>query len=187
MKVVIAHGSFGKPHENWIPWLEGELDKLGVEYLTPTFPTPAHQNYQDWERILDIYRAYNCFGEDTIFIGHSCGAAFLAKYIARKNIKCNCYISASGYNNFYNNDELMDSLNSTFYLSSEELASVAHLAKNRIAVHSDNDPFIPQEKLKEFVELIHAKEYVVPNGGHLNASAGLTQFNLLLDLIKSQL
>lgn len=187
MKIVIAHGSFGKPHENWIPWLEDELDRLNIEYLTPTLPTPNHQNYTDWAQVLDLYKSFDCFDDDTIFIGHSCGAVFLAKYIIKNNIKCKCYISASGYNNFYNNDKLMDNLNSTFYLTDEELKKITKLAFERIAIHSDNDPFIPQDKLKEFASLISADEYTIPNGGHLNKASGLMQFNFLLNLIKKHI
>ena len=181
MKVVIAHGSFGKPHENWIPWLEDELDKLNIEYLTPTFPTPNHQNYNDWERVLNLYRDFGCFDSDTIFVGHSCGAIFLVKYIIENHINCKAIIAASGYNNFLNNDELMDSLNAPFYIPVEHIKKIVQLAKNRLAIHSDNDPFIPQEKLKEFAKLIEAKEIVVHNGGHLNKAAGLTEFPILLE------
>ncbi len=184
MKVIISHGSFGKPHENWIPWLEEELDKLNIEYLTPTFPTPNHQNYNDWAMVLNMYQEFIGFDEQTIFIGHSCGAIFLAKYILDKKIKCKAYISVSGYNNFLNNDELMDSLNSPFYMDDELLSRIKDFALKRIAIHSDNDPFIPQSKLKEFVNLINADEYVLANGGHINKSAGIVEFDLLLDLIK---
>ena len=187
MKIVITHGSLGKPHENWIPWLENELDKLNLEYLTPTFPTPNHQNYNDWEKVLNMYHDFGCFGDDTIFIGHSCGSIFLAKYIVKNRLKCRCLISASGYNNFYSNNELMDGLNSTFYMDDAELKYITELSENRIAIYSDNDPFIPQSKLNEFSELIKAEKYVVHNGGHLNSSAGFLNFELLLKLIKKQI
>lgn len=184
MKIVISHGSFGKPHENWIPWLEEKLDEMGVEYLTPTFPTPKHQAYSDWSRVLDMYREFGCFDENTIFVGHSCGAIFLARYIVDNGISCKGYISASGYNNFYNNDELMDGLNGSFYFDNAELKKISELVKKRIAFRSDNDPFIPQEKLCEYVSLISAEEIVIKNGGHLNASAGLKTFEPLLEKIK---
>lgn len=60
------------------------------------------------------------------------------------------YKTISGYNNFLNNDELMDSLNSPFYMDDELLSRIKDFALKRIAIHSDNDPFIPQSKLKEF-------------------------------------
>lgn len=185
MKVVIAHGSFGNPHENWMPWLVEECNKLGVEFLTPTFPTPEHQKYKDWKRILDIYKEFGCFSEDTVFIGHSCGAVFLAKYIIEEEMKCRAYISLAGYNQFFSGDALMDGLNSSFYLSMDELKKIPSLVQDRISIYADDDPFIPQLKLKEFANVINSKEFIVSNGGHLNKSAGLTSFELLLNQIKA--
>ena len=187
MKVVIAHGSFGKPHENWIPWLEEELDKLNIAYLTPTFPTPEHQNYDDWKYVLDSYYNFGCFDKDTIFVGHSCGAIFLAKYIINKEFNCRGYISLAGYNNFYSNDDLMDNLNSTFYLSKEELRNISSFVPRRVSIYSDNDPFIPQMKLEEFADTISSEKVIVNNGGHLNKSAGLVSFELLLSQIKKMI
>lgn len=185
MKIIIAHGSFGKPHENWIPWLEEELDNLNIEYLTPTFPTPKYQNYDAWKKVLDLYYDFGCFGNDTIFIGHSCGAIFLAKYIIEKRIKCKGYISVAGYNNFISGDELMDSLNSTFYVDDSKLADLVLYAENRVSIYSNNDPFIPQHKLEGFCKEIDADKEIILNGGHLNKSAGIISFTELLDIIKN--
>ena len=183
MKIVIAHGSFGKPHENWIPWLEEKLDEKGVEYLTPVFPTPNHQNYSDWEKVLDLYKSFGCFNEDTIFIGHSCGAIFLAQYIVKKKFSCKAYISVAGYNEFKSGDALMDKLNGSFYIPPKELSRINKYAKTRIAFFSDNDPHIPQEKLKELPSIIEAEPIILKNGGHINKSAGYTTFRELIEII----
>ena len=37
-RVVIIHGSYGKPEENWFPWLAEEVRKLGHSATVPTFP-----------------------------------------------------------------------------------------------------------------------------------------------------
>ncbi len=183
MKVIIAHGSFGKPHENWIPWLEEALDTKGIEYLTPTFPTPNHQNYSDWKRVLDLYKDFGCFGKDAIFIGHSCGAIFLARYIVEQGIHCKAYISVAGYNEFMSGDAIMDGLNGSFYLPEEELAKLSNYAKKRVSFYSDNDPYIPQEKLSGFATTIGAEAIVLENGGHINKSAGFTTFEKLLEVV----
>lgn len=87
---------------------------------------------------------------------------------------------------YENNFEItvMDGLNGSFYFNNDELKKISKLVKNRIAFYSDNDPFIPQEKLCEYVSLISAEEVVIENGGHLNASAGLKIFESLLEKIK---
>ena len=55
MNIFLVHGSFGKPFENWFPWLEEELSKRDIVCTIPTFPTPKHQNYKDWEKLMNYY------------------------------------------------------------------------------------------------------------------------------------
>ena len=33
MNTIIVHGSYGKPFENWFPWLENELYKKNMKNL----------------------------------------------------------------------------------------------------------------------------------------------------------
>ena len=37
MNIFLVHGSFGKPFENWFPWLEEELSKRDIVCTIPTF------------------------------------------------------------------------------------------------------------------------------------------------------
>jgi predicted alpha/beta hydrolase family esterase len=183
MNVVISHGSFGKPHENWIPWLEEELDKKDITYITPTFPTPQFQNYTDWKTVLDLYYNFGLVNSETVFIGHSCGAVFLAKYIIEREIKAKAFFSVAGYNNFISGDKLMDDLNGSFYLNDDELMQISSLVNKRVSFFSDNDLYIPQEKLKEFAKLINANVIIIKNGGHINLATGFNKFVDLLDQI----
>ena len=38
--VFLIHGLGGSPSENWLPWLGGELQKLGCRVFAP--PVPFH-------------------------------------------------------------------------------------------------------------------------------------------------
>ena len=37
MGVIIVHGAYGSPQENWILWLKRGLEKLGCEVIVPLF------------------------------------------------------------------------------------------------------------------------------------------------------
>jgi predicted alpha/beta hydrolase family esterase len=50
VKVVIIHGSYGNPEENWFPWIANEVRKIGHEVITPKLPTPEGQNLDTWRK-----------------------------------------------------------------------------------------------------------------------------------------
>ena len=49
-------------------------------------------------------------------------------------------------------------------------------------LHSDNDPYVPAARFKEFTRKLESKEIVIHNGVHLNDETGWTTFPLLADL-----
>lgn len=184
MNVLLIHGSYGKPFENWFPWIEKRLEGNGVSCLIPTFPTPEHQNYSAWSELLDYYVEKGFITNETIVIGHSCGSAFLVKYFNEHNIPIKALITVAGYNHFYSNNH-MDELNGSFYFDESDLSTIKSNIKNRVSYYSDNDPFIPMEKLKEFAEQLESDSICIKNAGHFNASAGYTEFEDIFDKIVS--
>jgi predicted alpha/beta hydrolase family esterase len=49
----------------------------------------------------------------------------------------------------------------------------------------NDDPYTPQDILKDFANKVGAEEFIIiPNGGHLNAEFGYTSFPQLLEKIK---
>lgn len=183
MNVLIVHGSYGKPFENWFPWLENELTKKNINCLVPSFPTPEHQVYDDWRALLDYYSRKELINSETVVIGHSCGAVFLVKYLIERNLHVKGIITVSGYNNFKSGNPTMDMLNGSFYRSRNGIDRLASLANTRIGFYSDNDPFIPLNVLEEFISDIKASAVKVHNGGHFNTSAGYSEFPQLLDTL----
>lgn len=184
MNTIIVHGSYGKPFENWFPWLENELYKKNINCVVPTFPTPQHQNYSDWSKLLDYYYDMNIINEETIIIGHSCGAVCAAKYICENNIKIKSIITVSGYNNYIGNNPNIDFLNSSFYCDNSLLRKAKYLADTRISFISDNDPFIDYTALVEFSEILDSKLEKIIGAGHFNTNSGYTKFNQILKYIK---
>ena len=74
----------------------------------------------------------------------------------------------------------MDELNKSFYFNEDE----CKLFCNEIfSFYSDNDPFIPQEKLKSFAKTIKATPIQVFHAGHFNEAAGYKEFQQLYELI----
>lgn len=183
MKVFIVHGSYGNPFVNWQPWLVEQLNSRGITCTVPAFPTPEHQNYSDWKQLLDYYYEMGIMTPDTVFIGHSAGSICIAKYLAEKNIKALGLITTAGYNNYLEDTSPMRKLNETFYTSDQSLKTLRNNIKYRYNIVGDNDPYIPAIHFEELSKSIDAQMLIIKNGGHLNARAGYTTFENLLEII----
>lgn len=63
--------------KHWIPWTRNWLMGLGFEVETPMMPEPWKPNYEAYKNIFDQLTV----NENTILIGHSCGSAFLVRWL----------------------------------------------------------------------------------------------------------
>lgn len=182
MNVFLVHGTFGKPFENWFPWIENELSKKNISCVIPSFPTPAHQNYEDWERLMDYYCKLGVVDESTVLIGHSCGTVFLVHYLLKHKIHVKGLVCVSGYNNFISGFDMMDDLNGSFYMPESNLNMEEYADKVHV-FYGDNDPNIPQDILHHFAASVGGMEHCIANAGHFNASAGYTTCEVILDAV----
>jgi hypothetical protein len=180
----IVHGSFGKPFENWFPWLEKNLSERKIDCFVPHFPTPKNQNYSNWGKLLDYYLKLGQINESTVFITHSSASVFVVKYIIENKVKIKGLISVSGYNNYLSGMKEFDDVNNSFFIDNHDISKINNYIKFIHCYISDNDPYLPMEKLKEFAILLKANLHIIPNAGHFNTTAGYIEFKELFDLIK---
>jgi len=93
-KVIIIHGCPSNKEKNknpktrtydkhWIPWTKGQLEAKGIGVETPLMPEPWSPNYNKFKKEFEKQD----IGEDTILIGHSCGCAFLVRWLGDSNQK----------------------------------------------------------------------------------------------------
>lgn len=195
--IVIFHGSFGNPKENWFPYLKNNLEKKGHRVITPQFPVDTWntvvekregylspiQNLQNWldtfeKDVLPILPKGNL-----VFIGHSISSVFMLHVVEKFYLQLEKAIFVSPFLSTLPKWEF-NTVNGTFYKTDFDFEKLKQRIPERIAVYSDNDPYVPQEKFEEFIGLTESKPVEVKGGGHLNAKAGFIEFPLLLDLIQ---
>lgn len=63
--------------KHWIPWIKKELTSRGIKTETPLMPKPWYPDYQTFKKKFDKYEVT----ENSILIGHSCGSAFLVRWL----------------------------------------------------------------------------------------------------------
>ena len=189
---VIVHGTFGHPGENWFPWLAEQITKLDKsgktkreDILIPHFPSSDCADYDSWKSVLLGYIDSGIINKNTIFICHSLGPLFVSRILIEKQIKVKGMISVEAAANHLMGNESFDRINSTFFIPSwDYLDQVKKYLDFNYCFYTDNDPHIPFNILKEYVDHAATKAFFIPNSGHFNEAAGYTKFPQLLELIK---
>lgn len=88
-KVIILHGC--PPNEQtvtpinnrWMNWLENELKNKGYDAIAPDFPISWNPKYAQWKKTFEQYP----ISQNTLLVGHSCGGAFLVRWLLEKHKK----------------------------------------------------------------------------------------------------
>jgi predicted alpha/beta hydrolase family esterase len=62
---------------HWMPWIMKELTKRGITTEIPYMPEPWQPNYETFKIEFEKYSVT----PNTILIGHSCGCAFLVRWL----------------------------------------------------------------------------------------------------------
>jgi predicted alpha/beta hydrolase family esterase len=166
-KVVILHGTDGKPESNWFPWLKAKLEAGGYEVWVPQLPDCDKPNRQTWGDFL--------FGSDwdftdNIVVGHSAGAVEVLNLLMDvrfPHIKLCVLVSAwpGGYPEGEWEQGQFDSL---FPPEGFNIELIKQNADKLAFVHGDNDPYCPINKTKVLAEQLGVPLMVVPNAGHLS-------------------
>ena len=87
-KCIIIHGCPSNKEKNmdaetrtydkhWIPWTKQQLTDKGIKTETPLMPNPWEPVYEDFKAEFEKLEV----DENTILVGHSCGSAFLVRWL----------------------------------------------------------------------------------------------------------
>lgn len=68
---------------HWLPWIQKQLLLKDIVAQTPEMPIPYSPEYSAWKEMLERFP----IDEETILIGHSCGAGFIVRYLSENNVK----------------------------------------------------------------------------------------------------
>jgi predicted alpha/beta hydrolase family esterase len=94
MNVIIVHGCPSDAEKakdlatrtydkHWMPWAMRALAARGVSVETPRMPSPWEPDFEKFRSVFDTYDV----NEDTVLIGHSCGSAFLVRWLGEMRRK----------------------------------------------------------------------------------------------------
>lgn len=179
--IFIFHGVGGSPQENWFPWLAEKLKEQGHRVIVPQFPHADHPEPKEW--LGEFEPSASLLNGDAILIGHSLGGAFALRLLERATQPIRAtFLVASVWNRMGNEyDPLMTSFTAEPY-------DWPKIRKNGGAMHvfhGENDPYIALEKSEQLANNLQADFTIIPEGKHLNATAGFKTFEQLFNEIQS--
>ncbi|MCI9279599.1 MAG: hypothetical protein HFJ02_02220 [Bacilli bacterium] len=176
---LLAHGSFGSPFVNWLPYLRKEIESKNLEVYTPDFPTGVgKQNYENWSKLLKTYVEAKVLNEKTIIIAHSIAPIFICKFLVENKINVKRLVFVCGFNNYLGIDKEYDTVNESMYF--DNLNEIKNYCDDIVCFYSDNDPYVKYEAEKKFADTITKNQILIRGGGHLNSESGYTEFPELL-------
>lgn len=182
MNIIIVHGIFGSPEENWFPWLKLNLEKHGQTVYVPRLPSDPHQGYQHWKEAF--LKQVPLFDKDTILVGHSLAPVFLEHIVQESSSAVGASFFVSGFMHMIGIPEF-DRVYPTFFDFTPNYTLLKKLLGQIHCYYGSDDPYVKQEYLADFAKQLGVIPTIIHGGKHLNTESGWTEFPLLLkDIIE---
>jgi len=192
MKVIIIHGCPGNEekaldpeirtyNKHWISWTKKELEKKGIETFTPLMPEPWTPDYEKFKEKFEKFE----ITEDTILIGHSCGCAFLVRWLGETKQKIKKLILVAPWKipDEERHGEKFE-LMKKFY-EYKINSKIKNFIEEIIMFTSDDEEDDGKKSLKIFHEALGGKVIELKDHGHyVEGDMGTDEFPELLEEIK---
>ncbi len=165
-----------RPRKDWKEALSRELGE-NFDILIPQMPSKTNAHYREWKIWLE--RIIPLLDKEIIFIGHSLGGIFLAKYLSEndfpKKIKATILVATPF------DDEKSERSLADFKLPSS-LERFAKQGGKIYLMQSKDDPEVLLEQLEKYKQTLpNAKAMVFEDRGHFNQES----FPEIIELIKT--
>lgn len=181
-KVFMVHGFNGEPNGGWRPWLMGELAKKDIYACALPMPTPDKPEKGEW--VKTIKEAIGVPNEEIFLVGHSLGVPAILRYLEtiKEDQKIGGAVLVSGpvfeikkagY------EEVNAFLNGAF-----DFEHIKDVCKNFTIIHGDNDTSVPFSDGEYLAKSFSCDLISIPNGGHLNGSAGWRELPQLMESLE---
>lgn len=158
---VIIHGctsveediTYGK---HWIPWLTKTLNGRGILATAPLMPEPWKPSYEKYKKEFEKQDV----NEHTTLIGHSCGAAFLVRWLGDSKRQIDKLILVAPWKIAGEN-----SPKKPFYEYPIDETITARVRKI-IMFTADNEEDLGKESLRMFHDALDGEVIELPGRGH---------------------
>lgn len=180
-KIVIIHGTFGDPNENWIPYLRNNLSALGLDVIALQFPIGDSQNLKNWTKYFE--ENVGTLNQDMALVGHSIAPGFILALLQNSQTPVGAIFLVSAFLHDLGIDQF-DKVNNSFTHFDFDFEKIKSNFEYGHSFHGVDDPYVPMWMGQEVALKLGIELTPIENGGHLNIDAGFKEFPELLNKIK---
>jgi len=143
--------------KHWIPWTRRELESSGLKVETPLMPNPWKPVYVDFKEEFEKFN----FSEEDIFVGHSCGSAFLVRWLGDSKKKAKKLIIVAPWKVSDPDDQFRED-----FCGYEIDESIKGRVGEIIVFTSDDEEEEGKRSAEMFANALEAKIIELPKHGH---------------------
>jgi predicted alpha/beta hydrolase family esterase len=169
-RVFIIHGWEGTPDSNWFPWIKEELEKHDFEVFVPQMPHADFPQQVEWVKYMQ--ELIGDVDENTFLVGHSLGVIAILRFLESlpAGQKIGGAILVAGFSEPL--DPADFSALDNFFDKQVDYEKIKSSCGNFVAIHSDDDPYVPMERGETLKNKLDAKLIVLHAASHINMGAG---------------
>lgn len=162
-RVIIVHCWEGYPDYCWYSQTKKELEERGFEVSVPEMPETANPKLSGW--LPKLKEVIGNTDENLYLVGHSLGCITILRFLENleDNQKVGGVVFVAGFTDDLGYKELAN-----FFETEINFAKIKTKAKEFIAIHSDNDPYVDLKYGDIFKEKLEAEIIVLHNKGHFS-------------------
>jgi len=164
--------------KHWIPWVKAELIKRAIKVKTPLMPTPWEPDYEKFKEEFEKYKV----DENAILVGHSCGCAFLVRWLRETKQKISKLVLVAPWKI----PDKDDKFRKEFYNYPID-ETIKSRVKEIVMFTADNEEKDGKKSLKIFHDVLGGEIIELKGRGHyVMGDMGTEEFPELLEVILRQ-
>lgn len=161
--------------KHWILWIKNELTARGITVETPLMPDPWDPVYESYKKTFEK----NSIAANTILVGHSCGCAFLVRWLGDTKQEIDKLILVAPWKV----PDYKDELKKAFYRYHVD-ETIKQRVNNIVMFTSNNERESGKRSLQIFHRALGGEIIDLPNHGHYSPdSMDKPEFPELLEVI----
>jgi len=161
-------------NKHWFPWLQRQLLLKDILAQTPEMPKAYEPDYKEWCKVFEQFS----IDEETILVGHSCGAGFLVRWISENDIKVGKVVLVAPW---LDPEKMLTNGFFDFEIDKKLISKTNGLT----ILGSDNDEWYIPATIKTIRDTLPEAKYIeIPGYGHfVMSSMKSREFPELLDIM----